>query len=185
MQTATRYRAEDYLALDADAAERFEFWDGEVRAMAGAEPEHNVLKSNIVRALGNRLVERGCRVMSSDQRVQVGARYVYPDVVVACAPQYAETRPRTLLNPELLVEITSATTAAVDRGEKLAAYIELGSLREYWIAEADQTLLTQYVRHADGWMLHAYSGLDATLRSDAFALEIPMQTLYALVLGNG
>ena len=47
MQTATRYTAEDYLAFDAASEQRHEFWEGDVRAMAGAEPEHNVLKSNI------------------------------------------------------------------------------------------------------------------------------------------
>ncbi len=184
MQTVTYYTAEEYLTLDAEAEEgvRYEYWDGHVVAMAGAEPEHNVLKGNIARELGNRLIKRGCRVMSSDQRVQVGSRYVYPDVVVACKPNYASTRPRTLLNPELLVEVTSTSTAGTDRGSKLAAYTELDSLQEYWIAESNRVLLTQFVRHEAGWLLHNYTHRDAILRSAHFGLEIPVEAFYALVL---
>ena len=182
MQTATQYTVKDYLALDARSDIRHEFWDGEIRAMADAEPEHNVLKGNIARALGNRLLERGCRVMTSDQRVQLGSRYVYPDVVVTCTPEHADTQPRSLRNPDLIVEVTSASTAASDRGEKLVAYTALESLHEYWIAEADRALVTQYVRREDGWMLHAYTGLDAVLRSPHFDLEVSLEVLYALVL---
>ena len=182
MQTATFYTAEEYLALDAEDEVRYEYWDGQVIAMAGAEPEHNVLKDNIARELGNRLLKRRCRVMTSDQRVQVGSRYVYPDVVVTCKPDYAPTRPRTLLNPELLVEVILASTAGTDWGIKLAAYTELDSLQEYWIAESNRVLLTQYVRHEAGWLLHIYTHSEATLRSAYFDLEIPVQAFYALVL---
>jgi Uma2 family endonuclease len=184
MQTVTYYTAEEYLALDAEAGEgiRYEYWDGQVVAMAGAEPEHNVLKGNIAAELRNRLLKRGCRVMTSDQRVQVGSRYVYPDVVVTCRPDYAPTRPRTLLNPELLVEVTSASTAGTDRGSKLAAYTELDSLQEYWVAESNRVLLTQYVRHEAGWILHIYTHREAMLRSAHFDLEIPVEAFYALVL---
>ena len=182
MQTATRYTAEDYLALDAASERRHEFLGGDVRAMAGAEPEHNVLKGNIARELGNRLLRRGCRVMTSDQRVRLGEGYVYPDVVVACAPEYVEPRPRSLVNPDLVVEVTSASTAKADRAEKLVAYTAMESLREYWIAETDRALITQYVRQEAGWFLQAYASLDATLISPHFDLEIPMEALYALVL---
>ena len=182
MQTATRYTAEDYLALDAASERRHEFLDGDVRAMNGAEPEHNVLKSNIAGELGNRLVGRGCRVVTSEQRVRLGEGYVYPDVVVACAPEYVEPRPRTLVNPDLVAEVTSASTAEADRADKLVAYTATESLREYWIAETDRALITQYVRREAGWMLQAYAGLDATLRSPHFDLEIPPKAIYALVL---
>lgn len=184
MQTATYYTAEEYLVLDAEAEEglRYEYWDGHIVAMAGAEPEHNVLKDNIARELGNRLLKRGCRVMTSDQRVQVGSRYVYPDVVVTCNPTYAATRPRTLLNPELLVEVTSPSTAGTDWSSKLAAYTELESLHEYWVAESSRVLLTQYVRHEAGWLLHIYTHRDAMLRSAHFDLEISAEAFYALVL---
>ena len=197
-----RYTWEEYLAIEAAAGdgERYEYWDGEVRpvhgyhpdgvtAMAGAEPEHNQLKGNLTRELSLRFTPRGCRVFSSDQRVAVHAsrRFVYPDVVVACRPDYDESRPRRLLNPDLVVEVLSPSTGDVDTGSKLAAYTALGSVQEVWVADPGRPLVLQYLRPDDGgdWRMRATTTLDAAVRSAALDLEVPMAELYALVLDDG
>ena len=95
--TATQtleYTRAEYLALDEAAGEgrRWEYDGTRVYLMAGASPEHNQLSHNISRHLGNQLVPRGCRVMQSDQRVQLGRRYVYPDVVAHCAEGCTQTK---------------------------------------------------------------------------------------------
>ena len=197
-----RYTWEEYLAIEAAAGdgERYEYWDGEVRpvhgyhpdgvtAMAGAEPEHNQLKGNIEAALRLALTPRGCRVFSSDQRVALAAssRFVYPDVVVACRPDYDESRPRRLLNPDLVVEVLSPSTGDVDTGSKLAAYTALGSVQEVWVADPGRPLVLQYLRPDDGgdWRMRATTTLDAAVRSAALDLEVPMAELYALVLDDG
>jgi Uma2 family endonuclease len=181
---ATRsYTVEEYLELDAEADdERYEFQNGSVIPMAGAEPEHNQIKDNISRELGNQLVERRCFVMTSDQRVRVSFGYVYPDVVVACDPTYEDTRPRTLQNPELIVEVTSESTQARDHSDKLAAYTELDSLQECWMVHPEKPLLTQYTRDSEGWRYRAQTALSDTVESDTFDLEVPLRNLYALVL---
>lgn len=181
---ATRsYTVEEYLELDADAEdERYEFQHGSVIPMTGAEPEHNQVKDNVSRELGNRLVTRNCYVMTSDQRVRVSFGYVYPDVVVACDPTYEDTRPRTLQNPELIVEVTSDSTQARDHSDKLAACTDLSSLQEYWAIDPEKPLLTQYTRDADGWRYRAHTDLSDTVVSEAFDLEVPLRDVYALVL---
>jgi Uma2 family endonuclease len=84
---------EEYLELDAEAHdERYEFQNGSVIPMAGAEPEHNQIKDNVSSELRSRLQPKGCWVMTSDQRVRVSFGYVYPDVVVACDPTYDRIR---------------------------------------------------------------------------------------------
>ena len=183
---ATRsYTVDEYLELDREATdERYEFQHGTVIPMAGAEPEHNQLKDNVSRELGNRLVGRECLVMTSDQRARVSFGYVYPDVVVACDPTYEDTRPRTLQNPELIVEVTSDSTQARDHSDKLAAYTELDSLQEYWVLDPEKPLLTQYTRDADGWRYRAYTDLSDTVNSDTFDLEVSLRTLYALVVSE-
>lgn len=174
---------EEYLALDAEAEdERYEYHHGSVIPMAGAEPEHNQIKDNAARELGNRLLKRGCYVMTSDQRVRVSFGYVYPDVVVTCAPTYEDTRPRTLQNPELIVEVTSDSTRARDHSDKLAAYTALDSVQEYWVIEPDKPLLTQYTRDADGWRYHACRSLNDVVASPTFDLDVALHDLYALVL---
>ena len=181
---ATRsYTVDEYLQLDAEAEdERYEFQNGSLIPMAGAEPEHNQIKDNISRELGNQLLERGCFVMTSDQRVRVSFGYVYPDVVVACEPSYEDTRPRTLQNPELIVEVTSDSTQARDHSDKLAAYTDLDSLREYWTIDPEKALLTQYTRDVDGWRVQFHTALSETVESNTFNLEVSLRDLYALVI---
>jgi Uma2 family endonuclease len=183
---ATRsYTVDEYLELDAEAEdERYEFQHGSVIPMAGAEPEHNQIKDNVSSELRSHLQPRGCWVMTSDQRVSVSFGYVYPDVVVACDPTYEDTRPRTLQNPELIVEVTSESTQARDHSDKLAAYTELDSLQEYWMVNPEKPLLTQYTRDADGWRYRAHTALSDTVESEAFDLEVPLRDIYALVLGE-
>ena len=105
-------------------------------------------------------------------------------MVVACDPTSEDTRPRTLQNPELIVEVTSDSTQARDHSDKLAAYTELDSLQEYWVLDPKKPLLTQYTRDADGWRYRAYTDLSDTVNSDTFDPEVPLRTLYALVVSE-
>jgi Uma2 family endonuclease len=183
---ATRsYTVEEYLELDAEADdERYELQHGSVIPMAGAEPEHNQIKDNVSAELRTRLQPKGCWVMTSDQRVRVSFGYVYPDVVVACDPTYEDTRPRTLQNPEMIVEVTSETTEGRDHSDKLAAYTALDSLREYWLIDPGKPLLTQYTRDDNGWRYRAHTELSDRVASEAFDLELLLERVYALVLGD-
>lgn len=183
MQPNTSISPEAYLELDERSEVKHEYWDGHIIAMAGAEPEHNKITANLTYELITRLRSRGCAVVGGDQRVQVGSRYVYPDVVVTCTEEsYADTRPRTLVNPDLIIEVLSASTAEQDRGDKLVAYTRMASLKEYWIVESDRPLVLQYVRRDEEWVLHAVLGLEAAVRSEAFGIEVPMQDIYMLVV---
>ena len=72
-----RLTAAEYLTTEATADVRHEFHDGEMFAMSGGTLWHNLIKDNFARALGNRLEGRGCRVVTSDQRVKVDATGLY------------------------------------------------------------------------------------------------------------
>ena len=182
LQTEPYVAPEDYLAAEAEADVRHEYAGGRVIAMAGASETHNLIKDNLRSELHRRLRERGCRVTTSDQRVKAGASYRYPDVVMHCGKgTFSDEHPPMLFNPELLVEVTSASTAEADRIDKLTEYTEIESLREYWIAEQDRALVTQYVRDGADWRVRFVRGLDASLQSAHFGVEIPMTDLYALV----
>jgi Uma2 family endonuclease len=182
MQPEPSLSVEEYLALEAIAETKHEYWGGQRFAMAGADLVHNQFTSNLVIALGMRLHPRGCRVLASDQRVQVGLRYFYPDVVVVCqVPDLVPPRPTSLRNPELVVEVLSESTASLDRHVKLYAYLQVESLKEYWMVYQDAPRLMRIVRQALSWQLQPLYGLDQTLRSEHFDLEIPLVELFAQV----
>ena len=146
---------EEYLALEEGAEVKSEYFDGESFAMAGAEPEHNLIAANVLRELGNQLEQNQspCEAYPSDQRVKVPATglYTYPDLTVVCGePEYEPTRPRTLLNPMLIVEVLSESTEAYDRGDKFAHYQTLASLREYVLVASDRPRIECYTRQEGG-----------------------------------
>ena len=187
MSTAVAQRrlsVEEYLTLDTETDEgRYEYLDGRVWLLAGASPDHNLVKDNIQGELYSVLRPRGCRSFTSDQRVKISeTRYVYPDVVVLCGePEYTDESPPSLVNPELLVEVTSESTSDRDHQEKLEAYLNLESLREYWIASPSRALVTQYVRRGDEWVVRSVADRDARLRCDALDVGLPLDAIYALV----
>lgn len=152
-----RLTAAEYLAIERQAAGRSEFLDGETFAMSGASRRHNLICVNVAAELRNQLRDRPCEVYAADMRVKVAATglYTYPDVVVVCGePEFEDAELDTLLNPTLLVEVLSKSTADYDRGGKFEHYRRLPSLREYLLVAQDRPQLAHYVRHGDAsWLL--------------------------------
>src|SRR5882672_4285053 len=120
--------AEEYLTLERNAEFKSEYLDGVVYALAGASPRHNLIVANIIISVGGQLKGRPCRVYPSDLRVRVSSakRFFYPDVSVVCGDdEFADDEQDIILNPTLLVEVSSETTAAYDRGKKFLSYQQI------------------------------------------------------------
>ena len=62
---------------------------------------------------------------------------------------------QTFLNPTVLFEVTSPTSAAYDLGEKFRYYREIDTLRDYVVLRQDRTEVTVKHRAGDG---KAYAG---------------------------
>src|ERR1044071_1136427 len=123
---------DEYLAWERTQPVRHEFFHGEVFAMAGGSPRHNVLCIRVSSRLETQLRDR-CFVMSSDQRVVAAhrERYVYPDVSVVCGPLLMEPGTSDVLaNPTIVVEVLSASTEQYDRGVKWESYQRIESLTD-------------------------------------------------------
>ena len=101
--------------------------------MSGVTARHNLIAGTIINfLLGAERSPR--RVFMSDTRVEVASdRYYYPDVVVVCTP-IAELDV-VARGPCVVVEVTSPSTARIDRGEKLDAYRGIPALRAYLIVD--------------------------------------------------
>jgi Uma2 family endonuclease len=98
----------------------------------GGSPDHAALAAALIRIVGSQLPP-GCRAFTSDLRVRIAATGLstYPDAAVVCGPILrAPEDPLAVVNPVLLIDITSPSTEDYDRGEKLRHYKSLPSLRE-------------------------------------------------------
>lgn len=173
----------EYLALESVAETRHEFVGGQILGMAGAEPEHNQIVHNLHVALDLALRARRCRIAGADQRVRIEATgdYVYPDVVVTCAEaRYVEPAPRSLTNPELVIEVLSPTTEAYDRGAKWAAYQTVSSLRDYVLVSTERRRIEHYRRTADGWGLRVVTDGEWVVGDD---VRVLVEDVYRMVGG--
>jgi Uma2 family endonuclease len=168
-----------YLAYDLAHEGKHEYWDGEIVAMAGAMDTHNSIQAYLTLAIGPEIVAQKCRPYGSDQRVKIpSGNYVYPDFSFACDPEFTDERPNSLLNPHLVVEVSSPSTALHDRTRKLDAYLSIPSLRAYWILESDAVQATLYERSGDGWTYRTVRGREGEIRSDLFDGPVALSAVY-------
>ena len=178
---------EEYLTLERKAIFKSEYLDGRIIAMSGARREHNLITGNILTELNIQLRGQACQVVSNNMRVKTGAKgaYFYPDVVVFCGePQFEDNVFDTLLNPTLVVEVLSPSTAMYDRGEKFARYQELSSLREYLLVAQDRVYIEHYRLVKSVWVPTEFRSLDAVLSLVSIACELPLQDIYRRVREN-
>ena len=174
---------EDYLRLEREAEFKHEYYQGEVRAMAGAGYAHNLICANLTIAIGSQLRGTGHSVVGSDQRLQImsGSAFVYPDLTVICGPPKLneEKKPDTLLNPTLVVEVLSPTTSQYDRSEKFMLYRQVPSLRQYLTLDAQSIHAELHTRdELDRWVLTETRDLTAVLDLSSIACQVPLAEVY-------
>jgi len=139
---------DEYLAFEERSPLRHEYVAGEVYTMTGATTRHNLITLNIVSHLRAAARSHGCRVFATDVKLRSADRVYYPDVMVACGRAAAVEL--IVEAPSLVVEVTSPSTRATDRREKLDTYRRIPSLRLYLIVDQRRPHVFVYGRTADG-----------------------------------
>ncbi len=174
---------EEYLAIERDSLERHEYFDGEIFLMAGTSEEHANISSNVNISLGTQLKKRSCKSYQSDLRVHIPATglYTYPDVIVVCGkPQLLEDDYLdTLLNPDLIVEVLSPSTADYDKGTKFDHYRTIDSLKEYVLVWQDKKRVARFTKQTDGgWTLNDFIGEEAEIVLSSINCKLLMEDIY-------
>ncbi len=184
-EPSKRCTVEEYLELDRHSELRHEYFEGEIFAMTGGTRRHTHLAANLVRTLGNALLDRPCMVLGADMRIAVSesSLYTYPDVVVVCGPaKFTNEREETLVNPSLIVEVLSPSTESYDRGRKFEHYRTIPSLTDYVLVSQDAPLVEHFVRQPSGsWLLTEYRAGHA-LAIDSLGVSIAVDEIYRKVL---
>lgn len=182
LQQQTYVTPEEYLTFERQAEYKSEYMDGQVYAMSGASLRHNTIVANLVSELVSQLRDRPCRALPSDMKVRLpdSRKFFYPDVSVFCgSPQFHDEHTDVLLNPMLLIEVLSESTASFDRGKKFLAYQHIESLQEYILISQDTHLVEQYVRQTKGsWTYTATVGLDSSVTLPSIACTLSLKAVY-------
>ncbi len=178
----------EYLEFERTSDVKHEYRHGEIFDMAGASRKHNLISANLVRIIGNQLLEKPCGVYSADMRVKVDTKaYTYPDVVAVCGEiEFADNVFDTLLNPTVIIEILSPSTALIDHNEKLHEYIQIGSLQEYVLVSQNQARIERYLRQDSGdWLYTQIMDLQGSIKLPSIACKLALSDVYKKVTFGG
>ncbi|MBL8167171.1 MAG: Uma2 family endonuclease [Acidobacteria bacterium] len=176
---------EEYLAIERQSAEKSEYVDGVMYVMAGGSPNHSLIGGNVLTELNTQLKRSPCRVFNSDLKVCVPSKrkYFYPDVTVVCgAPQFDDDQD-VLLNPLLLIEVLSDSTAGYDRARKFLYYQEIESFSEYLLLSQDEFVVEHYVKQPNGsWIYTVARGEEQSVELTTINCRLQLRDIYAKVL---
>lgn len=177
---------EEYLQIEREAEFKSEYVDGTMYAMAGGSPPHSLISGNAHNQISNQLRDTPCLVFNSDLKVRVpdSRKFFYPDVSVVCAsPEYDERESGVLINPLVIIEVLSPSTAAYDRGKKFQWYQQIESLREYILIAHDEPVIEQFVRQPSGsWLYTKVEGIEQSVALATVNCNLKLKDIYAKVL---
>lgn len=176
------HTVDEYRDREQTAEQRHEYRNGAIVPMTGGSRSHNKIAANLLRLLD---LDESYEVYLLDMRLWLPAvqRGTYPDLmVVSGEPRLTPGREDEILNPCLIIEVLSKSTADYDRGDKFRYYASSPELREYILVDQYQPVIEQYVRigeqGADEWLLRRYTGLEGSVTLEAIALELRMKSIY-------
>ncbi len=154
--------------------------------LAGEKVEAINIKSNVECGFANQL-DGAFDIYSSTLQVRVerSGLLAFPDVIIA-APlaRYDTTRPlHPLLDPLVLVEILTPSTARFDLTDKWAHYQLIPTLRDYLIVFSDQMRVQHYVRQDDGsWNERVFARPAEEIQLTGIAARLTLAEVYKRVV---
>ena len=168
---------EQYLAFEERSPIKHEYVGGEVYAMSGVTTRHNLITLNIAVHLRAAAARRRCKIFATDVKLQAAVdRIYYPDILVACGK--AADGDLIIERPSLIVEVTSPSTRATDRREKLDAYQRIASLVEYLIVDQRRRHVFAYRRRPRGaWRRDEIAG-DGRVSVPVLGTRIGLDEVY-------
>lgn len=179
------YTAEEYLALEVDSDVRSEFRNGKIVPMTGGTPDHNRLSSALNALLWFALRKQSFSVFVTDQRLWIPKAniHTYPDVMVVADPVTLKPgRKDTVMNPILIAETLSDSTAGYDRGDKFAHYRTIETFREYILVHQYQPRVEHYVKQTENqWLFTEHAGLKASFTLSSVNVAIALADLYEAI----
>ncbi|HZF41679.1 MAG TPA: Uma2 family endonuclease [Blastocatellia bacterium] len=191
-QTQIRYTEDQYLSIEREADERHEYLDGQIYAMAGESPEHGAICTNLTAEIALQLRGTPCQAFAKDMRVRSGplprrrysqkGLYSYPDLVIVCGEmQFLDENRDVIINPKVIIEVTSPSTGDFDRGEKFRRYrTHNPSLADYLIVAQNRPFIEHFARQENGqWVIAAsVTELSGSVHIASINCELQLAEVY-------
>jgi Uma2 family endonuclease len=103
-------------------------------------------------------------------------RFYCPDILLSCEKD--DNHEYYCEKPCLIVEVLSPSTEAIDRREKLHAYQNIASLKEYIMVSQDEQKVELYRRDGDHWQYYLLDEPADILQLECLDIAITMPQVY-------
>ena len=181
-KTPRLYTLEEYLRREEHTIDKHEFYNGQIIKMANSKFYHNLIIHNITRVLGNILLNSSYFVLGDSQKVYIEAENaaVYPDAIVICEkPEFYKGMESMLVNPLVVIEILSKSTAKYDQTDKFSLYKLLPSFKEYVLIDSRKPAVeTRFQVEKGLWRFTNYTEPTTSINLQSIGISILMEDIY-------
>lgn len=172
------YTFEDWLSWDEGV--RAEIMDGALVMMAPPSQKHQEIMGEIFRQLATFLKGKSCKVFPAPFGVRLAQdehTALEPDIVVVCDRKKLDGK---VCNgaPDMVVEVSSPSTARHDRLVKYHKYLHAG-VREYWIVDPDTKTVQVFLLEGGKYVVNAYGDTDVVSVSVLEDCQITLEDVFA------
>ncbi len=179
LERVRRMSVGEFLDFAETSEEAYEYLDGELIAMSGGTLNHYRVIRRLLNLLEWQLAGSDCEIFPGGLLVQAGeGRLLAPDLSVVCGPAETDATSRLLLNPLVVVEVTSPSTARVDRVSKLQWYFDAPSIQAYLIVDQHRPFVELYTRAGQDWLLKSFSDMGADVPIAALGCQLSLREIY-------
>lgn len=182
------YTLAEYLRKEEKAIDKHEFYNGQIIKMPNAKFNHNLIAANTVAAIKYMLKPLPGKyfVLGDGQKIYIETENtaVYPDALVICeAPEYYQDLEHIIVNPLLVVEILSRTTATYDRGGKFDLYKMLPSFKEYVLIDhRKNSIETRFKEDQELWRIKTETNIENSIPLHSLGINISLSDIYENVV---
>ncbi len=183
-----RMTAEEYLERERktlrEIGGKHEFFNQQLIEMAGASTAHNTIVPNLTFIVKSQIKANKSNhiVLSADEKVvsyQKGKNYFYPDLIIVEGRSYHDDEhDDILLNPAILFEVLSDSTALFDRGDKFRSYRQINSLKEYILIAQDEQRIEHFFKDENGRWQIGEVVTEGTLVLTTAPFELAIEEVY-------
>lgn len=181
--TAMKYTVEEYLTLDNQDPYKSEYIKGVIYPLSDVSPRHSLIGTSLVAQIYFQIKRRG-EVHFSKLRTKIANidAYFYPDVAIVLGNGEFDRRGgHHLLNPTVIIEILSPSTADFDREKKFKLYQRIPWLEEYVLISQDKMYIEHYKRWENGmWQTQPtiYQQSDDLLVLESVGCTLKVRDIY-------
>jgi Uma2 family endonuclease len=175
------YSEQEYLNMVWEDGQRYEYWDGQLVAMAGGSIKHSKITVNIITSLVSKTRLLSCNTFGPDTflKIPMANMIFLPDIMISC-DESDNLADRFLTSPTVIIEVLSDSTEIYDRNQKWDEYRKLKSLRHYLLVSQHAYKVEMFSRSKEHGLYYyqVFEGIDANITIANPGIEVSLKDIY-------